>query len=66
MPRRPMPALDCEEIALTALKVLFSTDVGLMSVATIGITLCMGAYYVWYFVKHMRDDAAREAAARHG
>jgi hypothetical protein len=51
-----------QEPALTALKVLFSTDVGLMSVATIGITLCMGAFYVWYFVKHIRDDSARESA----
>lgn len=50
---------------MTALKVLFSTDVGLFSVATIGITLAMGAYYVWYFVKHVRDDSAREAQQRH-
>lgn len=59
-----MPALDHKEVALTALKVLFSTDVGLFSVATIGITLGMGLFYVWYFVKHMRDDSAREDAAR--
>lgn len=49
---------------MTALKVLFSTDVGLMSLATIGIMLGMGVFYVWYFLKHMRDDSAREAAAR--
>lgn len=47
---------------MTALKVLFSTDVGLFSVATIGITLAMGAFYVWYFVKHTRDDSARHDA----
>lgn len=57
-----MPASHNEEWVMTAWKVLFSTDVGLFSVATIGITLGMGAFYVWYFLKHVRDDAARRDA----
>jgi len=47
---------------VTAWKVLFSTDVGLFSIATIGIMLGMAVFYVWYFIRHVRDDAARHDA----
>lgn len=48
---------------MSALKELFSTDVGLLSVATLGIILGMAAFYVWYFVKHVREDTARHERA---
>ncbi|MBK1688549.1 DUF3149 domain-containing protein [Rubrivivax gelatinosus] len=47
---------------MTAMTVLFSTDVGLMSLAVIVVTLGMGAFYLRYFLKHMREDSARAAA----
>ena len=43
-------------------KDLFSSDVGLMSAAVIAITLGMGAFYVSYFLRHVREDARRAAA----
>lgn len=46
---------------MTALKELFTSDVGLMSLATIGIVLGMGAFFVRYFLKHMREDEAKAA-----
>lgn len=49
-----------------ALRDLFTSDVGLMSLAVITITLGMGGYYVWYFLRHLREDSARvDAQARH-
>jgi Protein of unknown function (DUF3149) len=51
---------------MKALEILFTSDVGLFSVVTIGIVLAMGAYYVRYFLRHMHEDEAREAAARRG
>ena len=46
-----------------ALKDFLSTDYGLLSAAVIAITLGMGAFYINYFVKHMREDEARARAA---
>jgi hypothetical protein len=46
-----------------ALKDLFTTDVGLMSLAGIVFMLGMGVFYVNYFLRHMREDAAKAAAA---
>lgn len=40
-------------------KELVSSDVGLMSLAVIAITLGMGMFYLRYFLKHMHDDEAR-------
>ncbi len=45
-----------------ALQDFFSTDYGLLSAAVIAITLGMGVFYVNYFVRHMREDEARERA----
>jgi len=53
-----------EELVMHALMDFFSTDYGLMSAVVIAITLGMGAFYVHYIMKHMREDA--EAAARAG
>jgi hypothetical protein len=46
-----------------ALKDLFTTDVGLMSVAGIAFMLGMGVFFVRYFLRHMKEDAANAAAA---
>jgi len=45
-----------------ALKDLFTSDVGLMSLGGIVFMLGMGVFFVRYFLKHMREDG--EAAAR--
>lgn len=49
---------------MQALKELFTTDVGLLSIAVIAFMLGMGGFYLRYFLKHMRDDAAAAAAAK--
>jgi Protein of unknown function (DUF3149) len=46
-----------------ALKDLFTTDVGLMSVAGIAFMLGMGVFFVRYFLRHMQEDAEKTAAA---
>ena len=46
-----------------ALKDLFTTDVGLMSVAGIVFMLGMGVFFVRYFLRHMQEDADKAAAA---
>ncbi|MBN8505466.1 MAG: DUF3149 domain-containing protein [Burkholderiales bacterium] len=43
---------------------LFSTDVGLLSIAGIAFMLGMGVFYLRYFLGHMAQDEQREAAAR--
>jgi hypothetical protein len=40
-----------------SLKDLFTTDIGLLSVFTIGFILVMGVYIYGYAKKHMEDDA---------
>ncbi|WP_428424898.1 DUF3149 domain-containing protein [Methylibium sp.] len=45
-----------------ALKDLFTSDVGLMSLAGITFMLGMGVFFIRYFLKHIREDS--EAAAR--
>jgi len=47
-----------------ALKDLFTSDVGLMSVAGIAFMLGMAVFFVRYFLRHMREDEARAKAAR--
>lgn len=46
-----------------ALKDLFTTDVGLMSVAGLAFMLGMGAFFIRYFFKHIKEDTARAAAS---
>ncbi len=48
---------------MQALKELFTTDVGLMSIGGIVFMLGMGVFYLRYFLKHIREDAAAAAAA---
>jgi hypothetical protein len=47
-----------------ALKDLFTSDVGLMSVAGIAFMLGMAVFFVRYFLRHMHEDEARAKAAR--
>jgi hypothetical protein len=51
------------ECAMHALKDLFTTDVGLMSVGGIAFMLGMGVFFVRYFLHHMQEDADKAAAA---
>jgi hypothetical protein len=44
---------------MTVFKELFSSDVGLMSLAVLLFMFGMGGFYVRYFIKHMHDDEAR-------
>ncbi|MCW5665198.1 MAG: DUF3149 domain-containing protein [Piscinibacter sp.] len=46
---------------MRALTELFTTDVGLLSIAVIAITLGMGGYYLRYFIKHVREDSEKQA-----
>lgn len=47
---------------MQALKDLFTTDYGLMSIIVIAIILGMAGYYVRYFIRHMEEDEARMRA----
>ena len=58
-----MTAVDPKEVVVQALKELFTTDVGLMSIGGIVFMLGMGVFYLRYFLKHIREDAAAAAAA---
>jgi hypothetical protein len=40
------------------LQELFSTDVGLLSLASIAFMLGMGGFYLRYFLRHMAQDEA--------
>lgn len=46
-----------------ALKDLFTSDVGLMSLAGIVFMLGMGVFFVRYFLKHMKEDEAKAKLA---
>jgi hypothetical protein len=48
-----------QESVMQALKELFTTDVGLMSVGGIAFMLGMAVFFVRYFMRHMREDEAR-------
>lgn len=50
------------EPVMHALKDLFTTDVGLMSMGGIAFMLGMGVFFLRYFLRHMHDDEARAAA----
>jgi hypothetical protein len=52
------------ESAVHALKDLFTTDVGLMSVAGIAFMLGMGVFFVRYFLRHIQEDSDRAARAK--
>lgn len=44
---------------MQALKILFTSDVGLLSLGSILFMIGMGGFYLRYFLKHMHDDEAR-------
>jgi Protein of unknown function (DUF3149) len=44
---------------MQALKELFTTDVGLLSVGVLTFMLGMGVFYLRYFLRHMKEDEAR-------
>lgn len=44
---------------MQALKELFTTDVGLLSVGVLTFMLGMGVFYLQYFLRHMKEDEAR-------
>ncbi|MDO9093898.1 MAG: DUF3149 domain-containing protein [Rubrivivax sp.] len=45
-----------------ALKDLFTSDVGLLSLAVLVFMLGMGVFFMRYFIQHMREDTKRAAA----
>ena len=47
-----------------ALKDLFTTDVGLMSIGGIAFMLGMGVFFIRYFIRHIREDEAAQALAK--
>jgi hypothetical protein len=47
---------------MDALRILFTSDVGLLSLATIAFMLGMGGFYLYYFLKHMHEDEAKAKA----
>ena len=54
---------------MKALTDFFTTDYGLLSAGVIAVTLGMAAFYINYFLSHMRADEAaeraRQAALKH-
>jgi len=49
---------------MQALKELFTSDAGLMSVAGIAFMLGMAVFFIRYFLKHIREDGERAKAER--
>jgi Protein of unknown function (DUF3149) len=56
---RSMETSASQEIAMQALRELFTSDSGLMSVAGIAFMLGMGVFFIRFFLRHIRDDAER-------
>lgn len=46
---------------MQALNVLFNSDAGQYSLVALAITLGIGAFYLRYFLKHIKEDTARAA-----
>ena len=44
-----------------ALRELFSTDVGLMSIAGIAFMIGMAVFFVRFFARHIREESQRQA-----
>lgn len=49
---------------MTVFRDIFASDAGVMSLAVIAFMLGMGAFFVRYFVRHMREDEARKSDPR--
>jgi hypothetical protein len=54
-----MTALQRAGFTMHALRDLFTSDVGLMSLAGLSFMLGMGVFFVRYFVRHVREDTRR-------
>lgn len=48
-----------QEFGVHALKDLFTSDVGLMSVAGLSFVIGMAVFFVRYFLRHIDEDARR-------
>lgn len=48
--------------SMHAAKDLFTSDVGLLSLASIAFMLGMGGFYLRYFLRHMHEDEAKQRA----
>jgi hypothetical protein len=46
---------------MRALNDLFTSDVGLMTIAGLTFMLGMAVFFIRYFLKHMREDGERAA-----
>lgn len=44
---------------MSAMKELFTSDAGLLSLAVLAFMLCMGGFYIRYFLRHMHEDERR-------
>jgi hypothetical protein len=49
---------------MVAIKMLFGTDIGLLSVFTIGFIIVMGIFLYGYAKKHMAEDARNARNAK--
>jgi hypothetical protein len=45
-----------------ALKDLFTSDVGLLSLASIAFMIGMGVFFVRYVIRHVHEEETREQA----
>jgi hypothetical protein len=57
-----LPNTGHKEPAMQALKDLFTTDYGLMSIIGLAFILGMAVYFVHYFISHMHAEEARMRA----
>lgn len=51
-----------ERIMNIALQELFTTDIGLLSLGTIGVVLVIGTYMTLFVRRHIKQDEAAEQA----
>jgi arginine exporter protein ArgO len=49
-----------------ALKDLFTSDVGLMSIGGIAFMIGMGVFFIRYFMRHIQEDTERAQQAQRG
>ncbi len=39
-----------------ALKILLGSDIGLLSLLTIGFVVLMAVFYIWFFTRNIREE----------
>jgi len=42
-----------------ALKILFGSDIGLLSLFTIGFVIVMAGFFIWFFAKNMKESGKK-------